>query len=452
MNRYIFFILIMQITTFSCKKEFLEVADNTVLLKQAYVVDLTTTGHFMNGIYIAVAGRYLNAQTLAYPEYVADNLKPVGNYPFPVYYWSQLADVKGEANFNGFWMQGYQIIRDCSFVTEQVDKYQIENQQLANEIKGQALAIRALIHFVMVNTFAQPYNFTPDANHPGVPYIQTSDIEPAVSRQSVAEVYSRMIEDLNASLQLLPNNVATKELMNYHAAKALLARVYLFKSDYINAKELSRQVLTDIPLMIDGYPENLYTKNETEALFHMPPGYSSADNYYALYLGYAVGVGNAFVATNDIAQLLQEDLNDKRSAWVNSSSQGWAIMKFPKSATGQFPIADGDHYQTVLRSSEMALTAAEAYANLNIEDSAQYYINAIRKRANPTLIDITATGAALIDTIYKERRKEMSFDGLRMFDLLRWKKVLTDWMPIVLTHKTCLIQVIKLSLRFLFKM
>ncbi len=120
-------------------------------------------------------------------------------------------------------------------------------------------------------------------------------------------------------------------------------------------------------------------------------------------------------------------MNDKRSSWVaaiSSSPVTWRITKFPISAAGGlFPIKRGDYYQTIFRSSEMYLTAAECYAKLNMEDSARFFIDAIRKRANPTIKDITASGASLIDSIYKERRKELCFDGgLRMYDLLRWKR------------------------------
>jgi starch-binding outer membrane protein, SusD/RagB family len=70
----------------------------------------------------------------------------------------------------------------------------------------------------------------------------------------------------------------------------------------------------------------------------------------------------------------------------------------------------------------MYLTAAESYAHLSNTDSARYYLDAIRIRANSSAASSMATGPALLDSIYKERRKELAFEGTRMFDLLRWKK------------------------------
>jgi len=129
-----------------------------------------------------------------------------------------------------------------------------------------------------------------------------------------------------------------------------------------------------------------------------------------------------FTASNDIAAILKENPQDARNVWVTQSGTDWNITKYPMDVVPGFGEPAGSYYQTVFRSSEMYLTAAECYANLNNEDSARFYLDAIRKRANVNAATSTATGVALMDSIYKERRKELAFEGLRMYDLLRWKK------------------------------
>lgn len=140
-------------------------------------------------------------------------------------------------------------------------------------------------------------------------------------------------------------------------------------------------------------------------------------------MGYYSSVEIFYLATNDIVQLYKMYPDDKRNAWITlDSAIGWTITKFPVSQTGNFPLPEGDHYQTFFRSTEMALTAAEAYAAIKMEDSARFFINAIRTRAGiPVLTSVTA-GQPLMDSIRAERRKEMAFDGMRMFDLLRWRQ------------------------------
>ncbi|WEK35463.1 MAG: RagB/SusD family nutrient uptake outer membrane protein [Candidatus Pseudobacter hemicellulosilyticus] len=57
-----------------------------------------------------------------------------------------------------------------------------------------------------------------------------------------------------------------------------------------------------------------------------------------------------------------------------------------------------------------------------MKKTARKYLDAIRMRSNPEIVPIDAVESALIDSIYKERRKELSFEGIRMYDLQRWNK------------------------------
>lgn len=424
----VLFLLVVTNLT-SCKKDFLEVVDKTVLLKEGYVVDLETTAHFMTGVYLSLASNYVSGAALPYPEIQADNMKPLGGFYFSVAYNWSFKNVEGEGFGDpvALWRQYYSLIRSCNYVIEKAEEYKDQNINKSNDIRGQALAIRAMMHFVLVNMFAQSYNYSPDGSHLGVPYIKSSDIQTPVSRQTVSEDYAEMIEDLNNAIQLLPSSAINKEVMNFQAAKALLSRVYLFKEDYSNAKNIALQILNDIPIMsATDYPSKLYTLDDSEAIFWMRPDNSDEDGYYAVFIGFhgSIAGNGQYLASDDIVQSLKEDSNDKRSAWVTQVfGVYWLITKFPTAVTGTFPLGpDGDYYQTLFRSSELCLTAAESYAKINMEDSARYYIDQIRLRANPTLANITATSTALLDSIYKERRKEMCFDGLRMWDLQRWKK------------------------------
>ncbi|QHS61883.1 RagB/SusD family nutrient uptake outer membrane protein [Chitinophaga agri] len=421
--------ILMAVFFFSCKKSFLEVTDKTVLLKQAYVKDLTSTQDYLNGIYINLVSDYAYGTKLPYAEIIADNMKPVngGRYLMTEYMWTQQANsTSGKSNSNELWRKLYRIIRDCSFVSECADKYKNENESSARSIKGQALGIRALMHFVLVNTFAQSYNFTNDGSHPGIPYITTSDLESKETRQTVAEVYQGIEDDLKSAISLLSQSDIKTEVFNYQAAKGLLARAYLFSGEFSSAKEMATQVLSSVPLLIEGYPEKLYTREETEALFRLPPIVSEEDNYYGIFTGYYASPKweMAYWATDDIAKILQESADDKRANWVSRSPDGWVITKFPTGATGLFPVVEGDHYQVLLRSSEMCLIASESCAHLGQLDSARIYLQKIRSRANPSVspMPIDQGKPALLDSIYKERRKELAFDGLRMFDLLRWKQ------------------------------
>lgn len=449
MKRFIYFFtsLVLIVTGASCKKGFLDnVGNKSILLRQDYVVDIKTTNEFMNGIYPVMSNSLYTGYQVIYGDLIADNLKPViastGNTPlYPHYSWTQQADDASTSstspwpatmlNCNGISYSGYALIRACNFVLEKANEYDVQDPQMASNVRGQAYAIRALTYFTLLNIFAQPYSFTPDASHPGLAIVTTSNIsDPVAGRNTVKQGYDLMISDLQKAIDLLPAATVTTLKMNRNAAKALLSKIYLFKGDYTAARQMAAAVVKDVPIMTTNYPAKLFTPNETEALFQLPPGTGTNNKYTTNFANLYFRSRIQFRASSDIAKMLSESPNDLRRAWVSfvaTPAPGyWNVTKYPSGATAD-PTTDiaNAYYQTALRSSDLYLVAAECYANLGREDSALYYLNAIQRRANAVLTPSSITGKALLDSIYKERRKEMSFEGMRMFDLLRWKQGVT---------------------------
>lgn len=429
------YILLLFIAVFfaSCTKDYLNIDNTQQLYRESYVRDISTLNDYVKGVYVRLSLYFESGEmSSVYPELTADNIRPFSSTSSPAtdaaYNWVQQSI--GGQNMNQLWTNSYLTIRMCNFAVEEVGKYRKENPDKADDIKGQALAVRALLYFKLVNTFAQHYTFSPDASHPGVPYITASDITRSYSRQSVAEIYDAMIADLSQALELLPAETADNRYMNRQAARALLARIYLFKEDFTNAKNVAAEVVNKVPLMTiaAGYPVDMFklrSSSNTEALFQLYP--QSLSNFLGRYFR---RTPVAYMATNDLAGIFSENSKDIRTSWIKDTLITGAtyrlIKKFPNAAAPEAVPAVTDvnnaYYPVILRSSEMFLTAAEAAAKTNDEAQARSYLNAIRKRADPTIADITATGQALLDSIYKERRKELAFEGLRMFDLQRWKK------------------------------
>jgi len=427
--KYLSVIFLLMMCMLSCKKGFLEITDNSNLNRQSYVKNLNTMEEFQRGIYMKLSESYGNYLPTVYPDLIADNLKPSSSsIPLTIQYdWSQIAQNEGDGStsMNSVWTNLYGIIRSCDFIIENIDRYSDENQEKAKNIKGQALAIRALMHLTLTNIFAQTYGFTTDASHPGIPYITTSDISQPYRRQTIAEVYKNMISDLENAISLMQAGIGDCRQMNGVAAKALLARVYLYKGDYINAKKFGIEVANQVPLMSigAGYPLDFFKNKpsaQTEILWQLMP----VTNDYAVSqpLGILFDVDYCHIA-NDLVNVLIENANDIRSSWVINESGQWRVRKFPLNVAGGIGIQpSADYYVPILRSSEVFLTVAEACAKTNEEVNARAYLNAIRKRADPSIPDITTSGQALLDLIYKERRKEFCFEGFRMWDLQRLKQ------------------------------
>ncbi|MBR6457037.1 MAG: RagB/SusD family nutrient uptake outer membrane protein [Bacteroidales bacterium] len=130
------------------------------------------------------------------------------------------------------WWMAYKIIdtanRSLDFLqsAEKLDS-------LGKHLMGEDLFFRALCHFNMVTLFAQPYAYDP--NSPGVPIRLQGSGTSVVGRSTVGEVYDQIVEDLVAAQDCMAADLSgtlirgnDKGYVSWHAATALLARVYLY--------------------------------------------------------------------------------------------------------------------------------------------------------------------------------------------------------------------------------
>jgi hypothetical protein len=110
---------------------------------------------------------------------------------------------------------------------------------------------------------------------------------------------------------------------------------------------------------------------------------------------------------------------DVRKSLIAASTRN--VLKYP--TTG----AVRDNNTPIIRLSEMYLIKAEALAEMARDAEARDAINTILLRANPLAIPYTQSGDDLKNIIQEERRKELMFEGHRLFDLTRKKKSFTAY-------------------------
>lgn len=417
--QYSIIILLFLIACFSCKKDFLETKLTSQIATETYITNLATTQELLNGVYLKLGMNFYNAKFASYADIIADNIKcPNGIYTSQ-YAWNQVPDEGSSSdNSNDYWMKGYNIIIDCNYVIMYADRFKAQDPTKADNIKGQAMSIRGLVHHSLVNVFAQPYHFTADASHPGIPYVTNTGPQ-AEKRETVAKVYENIISDMTEGMLLMSNSDDRSKITSA-GVKALLSRIYLYKGDYANSRQLATEVIKIVPMMnAPEYPAKLFTPEDKESIFWLSPLINSigSTDWQGLYFTYGI-----FTATKDVADLLNERPNDLRKAWVTASSGSWNITKYPQNVVPGISDPLIAYRQCIIRSSELYLNAAECYAKTGMEDSSRYYLNAIRQRADNTVPPVVTTGDALMNDIYKERRKELCFEGNRMFDLLRTGK------------------------------
>lgn len=121
---------------------------------------------------------------------------------------------------------------------------------------GEAHVLRAYLHFVLVNVFAEAYKDEEQSrNDWGIPYVR--EVEETVHvdysdpkyRKSVAEVYQLIEEDLLEGISLIDDSKYTVPAyhFNRNAANAFAARFYLFKRDYENCLKHANAALGNNP-------------------------------------------------------------------------------------------------------------------------------------------------------------------------------------------------------------
>lgn len=431
---YILTAIILQ----ACGKSFLDAPPGNVLPREEVITNIDDCEKLFRSTYIDLAAAF-GTFTDIYPEIVADNVRPViGSTTLrTIYNWEQVANdsrstsmSQRATNMNAFSYRFYNLIRTSNFLIEKSEEFREQNRAKSDYITGSALTLRAYSYYLLINVFAQPYNYSSQATHPGIVYVTSSNwTDPINGRSNVGEVYRKMIADLERAIPLFHDETTTTIRHNKDFPTALLSRILLASESYSSSLNYARNCIKRHPLLSieKGYPDNIYKKStpaESEALFHLLPLSSSSLGYNgtAQFSNRYYVSRPDLVATSNLVQILTENANDIRNKWVTDGGpKGWKVTKFPGGAIEDVLPTELSYFQPLARVSEMYLNAAECFYHLQQQDSALHYINKLILRADPTATPASASGQELLDLIRKERRKELAFEGFRLYDLQRWK-------------------------------
>ena len=221
----------------------------------------------LNGIYIdlnsdALYGQTLSvemievmggAYTIGTDNSVWGNYKDLSSYKYNTEYWRNRLDQT--------WNKAYALILNCNKILETIDG----NKNLFTDgsyyiIKGEALALRAMLHFDMLRLFGPVYS--KDSDKKAIPYYtkQTNSPEPILAAQEVMEKITTDYED---ALNYLANDPVKTEgtmmsstedgssnflryralRLNYYAVEALMARAYLYMGNKTEAFKYATDVI-----------------------------------------------------------------------------------------------------------------------------------------------------------------------------------------------------------------
>lgn len=135
---------------------------------------------------------------------------------------------------------------------EEIRKDYPESHEKLERSRGEALVLRAYLHFTLVNVFAQAYKNDEDSKADiGIPYVTEPETTVRVNynRPSVAENYASIQKDLEEGLPLIDD--AAYSVRAYHfnrnAALAFAARFFLYKRDWAKAERYASDALGSNP-------------------------------------------------------------------------------------------------------------------------------------------------------------------------------------------------------------
>lgn len=153
-------------------------------------------------------------------------------------YFKQLVNNNGSANT--IYSNYYLLFGDVNTVLANLDKFSDPDRK--DRVEGEAKFLRALAYFDMVRLFGQQYNTAGGNTQDGVPIVlDPPNVAREVPRNSVEEVYARIISDLTDAYTVLPDDNGNRA--DKYAAQALLARVFLQQGNYSAARDAANDVI-----------------------------------------------------------------------------------------------------------------------------------------------------------------------------------------------------------------
>ncbi len=447
-------LLSLLILTAGCT-DFLQMDPQGDLTQASFPVSSSDALQATNAVYAAVRDWYYNSGGYPILDIMSDDAYKGSNTN------DQLSTVGAYDNFtfnttgdglDRWWATLYQGIKWANVVIEKVPAISMDTT-LRNRYIGEARFLRGLFYFDLVRAWG------------GVPEVTTTDPPLHLARASSEEIYSLIISDLEYAESHLTKkselSSSDQGRATVGAADAILAKVYLFQKDFVNAEKYALKVIQSSeyslePRFIDANGVN--GNNGVESIFEVGAlgveDFEGGGAQYANTQGVR-GTPNRGWGFNRPSIDLRKSFEpgDPRLKGtiidLGDTIDGVYIIGDPDPANDPVITLDknGDtvniqcynrkvwtpgtdtptqwaHHRRLIRYADVLLMAAEALNENGDQTDALTYLNQVRRRArggnNSILPDISVTDQNLLrDKILLERRHELAMEGERFWDLVR---------------------------------
>lgn len=338
------------------------------------------------------------------------------------------------------WQGYYEISYIANYIIEHKNEIEEASAAEINQLVGESYMLRAYMHFLLVNLYAPAYTKCNPTTTKGIPLQLRADIRDVLRCSSVAQVYSQIMQDIDAAEGYMTKEKWEKGYtyrFSKITANALRARVALYMGNWQLAFDEAQKVIAKYPDL-----EDLNTSTV------MPNDYESVESILALekeVVDFPINNDKkGFVwLSNDLLVNFGLDPSslDLRTPVVEYIDLRLLSGQISRAQLkGKYFGYDGGNklfylnplgrdlnkYRCTFRAAEFYLIASEAANELdNSSDAKQYLKDLMIKRFNSESYE---RKAALIDAMDKdalrteilnERRREFALQGHNWFDLRR---------------------------------
>lgn len=457
----IFFTLaISAIVVVSCNEGLLDqVNENTVSTGNFWQTE-EDAQNAVNGMYHPITntffwGRIIHTGAMLRSD--AFNIRPFGVNTSM----STLQGSPGVARWaTELWQEPFKSIFRANSIIENVGS-EIPNADL---YVGQAYFMRAFSNWYLLNLFG---------NIPLVTSTPQTDDEFFPSQASPDAVWSSIISDLETAEGLLPAEWGAQDAgrPTSTSAAALRGKSYLYIGDWVNAEASFRTVINSgrhSLLSADRYEENFgqVAENNEESVFELQylglesfawgvdvPGVGTLGNYHIDYAPPTKSPDQSHFVNSWVRDLFESNGETIRRnatlAYDYPGSLGYGGTSFLEDFAGDIDVANNDGMEPIfsrkyagldigtrdqvdflgtnvgnnwriIRYADVLLMMAEALNNQGSTSEAQSFVNEVRARAQVDPISI-ASQSEMAQAIIDERVLELTGEGHRYFDLVRWQ-------------------------------
>jgi hypothetical protein len=472
--KLLLFICIPALFCGSCKK-FLDASPDNQILQEDLLNKNEGVRMAVNGVYRLMSGTDLYGKNLSWGfasaisnnyevNYLPWALNDAANYKWTTSTSQQVTEA--------IWKKTFNVLANINNLIQEVEKkdslFFVERSNEKNMILGEMYGLRGMLHFEMLRIFSP----APVTGYSGetIPYVSAyPTYQP--TRLNMTDIFTRIIDDMekarillapvDTSFILVPGGTQPiiryntgrirssgswyaipqgdffnfrGQRMNYFAATALLARIYLYKGDFENARNSAQIIynyqkrnwfqwtnaiyqgqITDV--------DYIHTKRPDELLLC----FSDANSYnnYEQDIN-AGGSGSMYYAMNDsyISKLFEGDNDDYRLVgWYNRYNDmrylTWARPRGTSYDAGQVLQNQGP-LLPVLRFTEMYHILVECLNRQGRTAEAVTILNDLRlRRGAKVKIPSVISANELMDILVKDIVRETLTEGQAFFTFKR---------------------------------